>query len=316
MLVGYSTGDDAGVVRLSSEMAVVQTVDLFPPITDDPYEFGLIAASNALSDIYAMGARPISALSIVLFPLARLKLEVLREILRGAQDKAREAGIDIIGGHSIDDHEPKFGLVVTGVVHPERIWRNVGMRVGDLLVLTKPLGTGILSTALKRGLLAREEATRAGQTMAALNRLPAEVLAEFEVHACTDVTGFGLLGHLREMAGGGRLRVRIDFDAVPLLPQTLELAGRGVVPGGSRRNLAHVRGLPGFSATRGEPELLVLADAQTSGGLLAALPPDQAPRFIETLMVRGHALEAAIVGEVQDAGPPDPHGAGGELQVV
>ena len=279
-------------------------MDLFPPVVDDPYTFGQISAANSLSDVYAMGARPLLALSVVGFPLARLKLEVLVEILRGGQDKAREAGIDVVGGHSLDDPEPKYGLVVTGVVSPTRILRNVGARPGDVLVLTKPIGTGVLTTAIKRGLLAPEQTAAVTRTMAALNRAASEALAGREVHACTDVTGFGLLGHLREMVAGSGVRARVRFARVPLLPRVQELAAQGVMPGGSRRNFQHVLPLTRLAQGVSETQGLVLADAQTSGGLLVAMPEGDADRFLAALADDPrHDQDAAVIGEIVAAQP-------------
>jgi selenide,water dikinase len=289
------------VYRLAPDLAVVQSVDLFPPVVDDPYDFGRIAAANSLSDIYAMGARPLFALSVVGFPLAKLKLEVLAAILRGGADVARAAGIDILGGHSIDDLEPKYGLVVTGVVHPDRVWRNVGARPGDALVLTKPLGTGLLTTAIKRGLLGPDDVRTVTETMATLNRGAAEALEGLAVHACTDVTGFGLLGHLAELVAGSRVAARVEFGALPLLPGTRDFAARGVLPGGTRRNLGHAREAVELVLGVAEPDALVAADAQTSGGLLVALPEDDAARFLERLRAAGHPLAAARVGAVTAA---------------
>ena len=301
VLVGHDTADDAAVYRIGPDLAIVQTVDLFPPVVDDPYQFGQIAAANSLSDVYAMGARPIFALGVVGFPLAKLQLEVLSAILRGGQDKAREAGIDIVGGHSIDDLEPKYGLVVTGLVHPDRALRNVGARPGDVLVLTKPIGTGILTTAIKRGLLEPAHIEAAVTTMATLNRQAAEHLEGLPVSACTDVTGFGLLGHAHEMARGSKVTIRLSLAEVPLLPRARELAAQGVLPGGSRRNLAWVSEWTRFDDDVAESDRLLLADAQTSGGLLVALPRDAAARYVDALRTSGYGLAVAVVGEVVEA---------------
>ncbi len=299
--MGHSTADDAGVYRVRDDLAIVQTVDLFPPVVDDAYDFGRIAAANALSDIYAMGARPLFALSVVGFPQAKLKLEVLGEILRGGQDVAREAGIDIIGGHTLDDAEPKYGLSVTGLVHPDRVWRNQGARPGDVLLLTKPLGTGVLTTAVKQGLLDDQTLALAVKTMATLNSAGADALEGLDVHACTDVTGFGLLGHLGEMVSASGVRAVLHCASVPLLPRVAELAAADVFPGGSRRNLHHAGvWLEGADKISRETAL-VLADAQTSGGLLAALPALDAERALAALKASGYSLDAAIVGEVVDA---------------
>lgn len=298
VLVGHDTADDAAVYRIGPDLAIVQTVDLFPPVVDDPYQFGQIAAANSLSDVYAMGARPIMALGVVGFPLSKLKLEVLSAILRGGQDKAREAGIDIVGGHSIDDLEPKYGLVVTGLVHPDRVLRNVGARPGDALVLTKPIGTGILTTAIKRGALEPAHVDAAVACMATLNRVAAECLEGLPVSACTDVTGYGLLGHLSEMARGSRVTARVHLGDVPLLPRARELVAQGVLPGGTRRNLAWVQPWTRFDEALPESDRLLLADAQTSGGLLVALPAAAAARYLDAIGASGYALAAAVVGEV------------------
>lgn len=301
VLVGHQTADDAAVYRVGPELAIVQTVDLFPPVVDDPYQFGQIAAANSLSDVYAMGARPIFALGVVGFPVAKLKLEVLSAILRGGQDKAREAGIDIVGGHSIDDQEPKYGLVVTGLVHPDRVLRNVGATPGHVLVLTKPIGTGVLTTAIKRGVLDPASSEAAIACMATLNRVGAEALDGLSPSACTDVTGYGLLGHLSEMARGSGVTARVRLADVPLLPRARELAARGVLPGGSRRNLEWVTPWTRFDDAVDPAARLLLADAQTSGGLLIALPEGEATRYLEALRAAGHSLAAAVIGEIVEA---------------
>ena len=239
-LVDASTADDAAVYQLTDEIAIVQTVDFFTPIVDDPYAFGAISAANSLSDIYAMGATPLFGLNIVGFPSNRLPLKVLEEILRGAQDKAREAGISILGGHTVDDTEPKYGMAVTGIVHPGKILRNSTAQVGDVLVLTKPLGMGIIATALKRGLADQTTAQKAIAIMSTLNKIAAETLANFTVHACTDVTGFGLLGHLHEMAAGSQADVELNLSAIPILPEARALVSADVVPGGTLNNLSYV----------------------------------------------------------------------------
>ena len=238
VLVGNSTADDAAVYRISDTLAIVETVDFFTPIVDDPYWYGAIAAANSLSDVYAMGGRPAFALNVVGFPRrsADTPLSFLKEILRGGAEKAKEAGIDIVGGHSIDDNEPKYGLCVTGFVHPDRIWRNVGGRPGDKLVLTKPIGTGIITTALRAGKADDQWVQSAVQSMARLNRTAAELASAVEVHACTDITGFGLLGHLREMLGQGDIGAQLTFSAIPILAGARELAVQGFVPGGTSRN--------------------------------------------------------------------------------
>ena len=302
VLVGTDTADDAAVYKLGEELAIAQTVDFFTPVVDDPYDFGAISAANSLSDLYAMGAVPRFALSIVGFPPQRLPLSVLERILEGARDVAREAGIFIIGGHSVEDNEPKFGLAVTGTVHPDKILTNSGARSGDALVLTKPLGTGIIATAIKRGVAPPDVANGALETMRTLNRAAAEALTEFEVHACTDVTGFGLLGHLREMAAGSRLDVELDFAAVPILAGARELAAADVVPGGSLDNLDYVTSNVDWSDDRSRIDKILLADAQTSGGLLIALPADSVGGLMKSLLDKG-VLSVAVIGSMRLEGP-------------
>ena len=287
LLVGTNTADDAGVYRLSAETALVQTVDFFTPVVDEPYWFGAIAAANALSDVYAMGGRPLTALNIVGFPVGTLPLDVLAEILRGGSDKVREAGVTLVGGHTVDDTEPKYGLSVTGLVHPDKIFTNAGGRDGDLLVLTKPLGTGITTTAIKQGKAPPGLKDSAIALMATLNRGAAEAMVESSAHAATDVTGFGLLGHLAEMAAGSALAATVSAGAVPLLPGVVELAEQGVVPGGTRRNLESLRDRLVFDTAVPEPLRLVLGDAQTSGGLLIAIDPAGCPALLDGLRRRG-----------------------------
>jgi selenide, water dikinase len=305
-LVGHETRDDAAVYALDDERAIVETVDFFTPVVDDPYWFGRIAAANAFSDVWAMGGRPLFALNLVAFPIGKLPHATLAEILRGGADAAREAGAPILGGHSIDDPEPKYGMAVTGLVHPRKVLRNVGARPGDRLLLTKPLGTGILATAIKRGGATPAQVARATEVMAALNRTAGEVLAASgAVHALTDVTGFGLLGHAWEMAEGSGVSLRLAIAAIPLLEGVLELAQEGVVPGGSRANLAWVGEHARFEGVDDALQL-VLADAQTNGGLLAAVAPERAPAVRAELAAAGVA--AADIGEVVAAeGAPAIH---------
>jgi selenium donor protein len=287
VLIDTATADDAAVYRLRDDLAVVQTVDFFTPVADDPFDFGAISAANSLSDIYAMGAEPRFALSVVGFPSRRLPLSVLERILEGASSVAAEAGVSIIGGHSVDDTEPKFGLAVTGVVHPARILTNSGARAGDALVLTKPIGTGILATAAKQGLSDPDATNEMIAVMRGLNRDAAEAMIEVGAHACTDVTGFGLLGHLREMAVASGLDVDLDATEVPILATAREMAASDVVPGGTVENLRHVEPhvdwAPGFTRV----DRLVLADAQTSGGLLIALAEARADALLSVLHERG-----------------------------
>ena len=300
VLVGPETSDDAAIYRLGADLALVLTVDYFTPIVDDPYAFGQIAAANALSDVYAMGGRPVAMLSVVGFPRDRLPLELLGEMLRGGADKGREVGVNVVGGHSIDDAEPKCGYAVVGLVHPDRVWRNVGARPGDALVLTKAIGTGIISTAIKNGRATPRAIEAAIRSMATLNRAAAEAVAGVRAHAVTDVTGFGLLGHLREMTTGSRVRVRLQAGMVPLLPDVVALAESGLVPGGTKRNLK--ANAPVVRWDDAVPEILrvVLSDAQTSGGLLIATP--DAPALLAALAAASVETTARI-GEVVGEDP-------------
>jgi cysteine desulfurase NifS/selenium donor protein len=301
VLVGPETSDDAAVYQIDTEHAIVQTVDFFTPIVDDPYWFGAISAANSLSDIYAMGARPLFALNLVGFPSNRLPLRILEQILKGASDKAGEAGITIVGGHTVEDTEPKFGLVVTGTVHPERVVRNSTARPGDALVLTKPLGVGILSTAVKQGLADDTTARRVAELMAGLNRMASEAMLDAGVHACTDITGFGLLGHLREMAAASGVDVTISSGEVPTIPEAWSFASAGAVPGGTLSNLDYVEPHTSFAKQVPHVARLLLADAQTSGGLLISLPAERSARLLVALRKRGVA-EAAVIGAVSAEG--------------
>jgi len=302
VLVGTGTADDAAVFLVDDRTAVVQTVDFFTPIVDDPAQFGAIAAANALSDIYAMGGKPLFALNIVGFPTHRLPLEVLHRILQGAQEVAARAGVSIVGGHTVDDTEPKYGLAVTGVIDPERILTNAAARPGDALILTKPLGTGILATAMKRGIADATAIERAVAVMSALNREAAEAMEGFPVSACTDVTGFGLLGHLKELARASGVDLEIRCGDVPVLEQAPALAAANVVPGGTLDNLEYVTDCVTFAEELSRAERLLLCDAQTSGGLIIALPSAEAPRLLAELERRGVG-DAAIIGRCTAAGP-------------
>lgn len=289
LLVGTTTSDDAGVVRLRDDLAIVQTVDFFTPIVDDPYDFGRIAATNALSDVYAMGATPVSALNLVAFPLERLGAEILAEVLRGGYDVIAAAGALLVGGHSIDDPEPKYGLAVTGVVHPDEVLTNAGARPGDELVLTKPLGVGAISTALKRGFAGADELAVAVECMTESNADAAVAARDARASAVTDVTGFGLLGHLHELAEASGVRAELDAAAVPFLPGVRELLqDEGAVSGGSRRNRAYAEGFTAFQDTVPEWRRRLVCDATTSGGLLVALPPGA-----------GHAFPGAVIGRLR-----------------
>lgn len=297
ILVDAGTGDDAAVYRLDDERAIVATADFFTPIVDDAYDFGRIAAANALSDIYAMGARPLFALNLVGFPRDMLQEGLLQEILRGGADTAREAGIPILGGHSIDDQEPKYGLSVVGEVDPARIVRNAGARAGDQLVLTKPLGTGVIATALKNDKASAAIVAIAVQSMTTLNRAASEAMLEIGVHAATDVTGFGLIGHLREITRESGVGARIRASRVPLLEGAPELAQAGELPGGTRRNHADAEAFASWSAEIPDWLRLLLCDAQTSGGLLIAVAPQRATALTHALQ-RRQTLAADIIGEV------------------
>ncbi|GLX66746.1 selenide, water dikinase SelD [Paenibacillus glycanilyticus] len=296
LLVGIDTSDDAGVYKLSDDLALVQTVDFFTPIVDDPYSFGQVAAANAISDIYAMGGKPLTALNIVAFPIKTLDKQVLADILRGAGDKMKEAGITLVGGHSIDDNEPKFGLAVTGLIHPGKVRTNAGSVPGDKLILTKPIGVGILTTSIKKDKLSEEEIQRVTDVMATLNKTAAETMETYDVHACTDVTGFGLMGHTLEMAKGSGAGIRIYADNVPVLPRVRELAEEGFVPGGTKNNFAHVQGSITFPDTLDQIGQWILCDAVTSGGLLISVEGSQAEELLGKL--KGAGVEAALIGEV------------------
>lgn len=301
VLVGTDTADDAAVYRIDGKTAIVQTVDFFTPVVDDPFQFGAIAAANSLSDIYAMGGRPLFALSIVGFPSNRLPVSVLQQILNGARVKAEEAGIAIIGGHTVEDTEPKFGLAVSGIIDPDEVITNRDAKPGDMLILTKPIGTGILATGLKQQLLERDQAEKLVETMSALNRVAAEAMQQVGVSACTDVTGFGLLGHLKEMMAGSQTSAEIRAGEVKLLPGVVELATSGVVPGGTTNNMEYTS--PSVRYDRNVPEItrILLNDAQTSGGLLISVPENKTSRLMD-LLRDGGVSEATVIGHVGRAG--------------
>jgi len=307
LIVGFDLADDAGVFRLSDDLCLIQTLDFFTPIVNDPYTFGQIAAANALSDVYAMGGRPITAMNIVGFPVKTMDKEILVEVLKGGFDKVHEAGAALVGGHTVEDLELKYGLSVTGLASPDRIMTNAGARPGQVLVLSKPLGTGILSTALKGRMLSPEDEVLMTQSMTALNRFGTEAAERFGVRAGTDVTGFGLLGHSWEMARASQVGLVIESGRVPVLGQALELAAMGLVPAGSYTNQNFCS--KSLSVAEGvAPEMLsLLADAQTSGGLLLAVNPDRVEDLLAAL--QKEAPRAAIIGRVID-GPP------GAIQVV
>ena len=298
LLVGSSTGDDAAVYRLDDRVGLVLTVDFFTPITDDPYEFGSVAAANSLSDVYAMGGRPLVALNVVGFPAA-LAGEMLGDVLRGGYDKAAEANCLIVGGHTVDDNEPKYGLSVVGLVEPGRQVSNAGAQSGDVLVLTKPLGTGIVTTGCKAGVAPPGSVETAVETMATLNRAASEAMMEVGVNACTDVTGFGLMGHLTGMLRASGVGAEIRAAAAPVLPGVEELLAQGVAPGGTHRNMAGVDDYVDWDDAVTENERLLLCDAQTSGGLLISVPEDRLPQLLGALETRS-VQTRAIVGHIND----------------
>ena len=281
MIVDFHGSDDAAVVRFDGENAIVQTVDFFTPIVDDPYAFGQIAAANSLSDIYAMGADPLFALNIVAFPSKDLPMETLAEILLGGSDKAKEAGISIVGGHSIDDKEPKYGLVVTGRGVVGELVQNSTAQEGDTLILTKPLGTGIIATAIKRGIAPEEMVTEATAIMSTLNRTAADLMLKHGAHAATDVTGYGLLGHLLEMCQASSVTAEVNFDSLQFIDGVEELALKDVIPGGSERNFDFVLPHIKFPDDLPQHRKIMTADAQTSGGLLISLPEESAQNFLD-----------------------------------
>ena len=296
LLVGMETSDDAGVYQLTDEMAIVQTIDFFTPIVDDPYTFGQIAVTNALSDVYAMGGKPLTGMNVVCFPLGKMDIDILRDILRGGLDKMHEAGVLLVGGHSVDDSELKYGLSVTGIIHPKKVVRNRGALVGDKLILTKPLGIGIITTALKRGMAESSLIEKAVNAMTQLNKKAAELMSEAErVHAATDITGFGLLGHAAEMIEGTNLGMVVYSSAVPFFPGVKELAEKGIMPGGLRRNKKFRLSMIESSCPAWVVD--VLFDPQTSGGLLISLPPDEADKLLGKMHLGG-ITEASIIGEI------------------
>ena len=297
VIVGFNGHDDAAVVRLDDGKLLVQTVDFFTPIVDDPYQFGQIAAANSLSDIYAMGAKPIFALNIVGFPINDLPNEMLTTILQGGADKAKEAGIPTVGGHSVDDKEPKYGLVVTGEVEEKNIVTNKSATPGDVLVLTKPLGTGIIATAIKKGVVKNEVIRAAVESMSALNELASKIMVELGVKTATDVSGFGLLGHLNEICEASKVSAEIKYDDLPLLPGVNKLASDGIISGGTKRNLSFAKSFTKFLEDRTKIEMLITSDAQTSGGLLISLPPDSAKMFIKKFNERS-PIKAQEIGNI------------------
>lgn len=301
-MVGMETSDDAGVYRINDRQAIVQSVDFFTPVVDDPYAFGQIAAANALSDIYAMGAKPITAMNLVSFPVKKLEMEVLAKILQGGSDKIRESGAVLVGGHSIDDPEPKYGLSVTGIVHPDQVLSNAKAEPGDILVFTKPLGVGIITTGIKRGIVSPEAEAEVIRVMAALNKGAAEAAISVGVHAATDVTGFGLLGHLHEMLEASACCAEVYAEAVPVLDSVWDCIQQKAVPGGTQANRRHLEAKVAFEPDVKEELRIVLFDAITSGGLLLSVPEDRADRLIKQLKEH-KTLAAAVIGRVKKGEP-------------
>ncbi len=300
VLVGPDNHDDAAVYKIDHETALVETVDFFTPVVDDPYWFGAIAAANALSDIYAMGARALFALNIVGFPSKTLPMEVLKEILAGAQQKCEEAGIPILGGHTIDDEDPKYGLVITGRIRPDRILTNGNAKPGDLLILTKPLGTGILTSGIKKQLTPDSVMDQVIRQMATLNKQTSEVMLAYPVSSCTDVTGFGLLGHLSEMTRASKTDATVRYEKIPLLPHTEKLAMENVIPAGTKNNYEYTSPFVDYAENIAFYQKLILNDAQTSGGLLIAIPGKQAHPLLNDLVKKN--INAHIIGEFTQTG--------------
>lgn len=296
VLVGLGTPDDAGVYQLNPELALIQTVDFFTPVVDDPYIFGQIAATNSLSDIYAMGGKPLTALNIVCFPVSCLDIQVLADILKGGAEVVRRAGAVLLGGHTVEDSEPKYGLAVTGIVHPERVITNRGARIGDVLVLTKPLGTGVIVTALKGGVIKDSEAQPAIDSMVRLNRVAAECMQELGVRAATDITGFGFLGHAYEMALGSEVAFEFGIEGIPWLPVARDMARMGLIPAGAYTNQQYLADKVAFTGRVGEDERDLLFDPQTSGGLLIAVSENRVEELLHRLQAQGEF--AWVVGRV------------------
>jgi selenide, water dikinase len=297
VIIGLDRADDAGVYRVNDDLALIQTVDFFTPIVDDPYWFGQIAAANALSDVYAMGGTPKTAMNLVGFPLEQMDISILREIIQGGLDKIKEAGVVLVGGHSVDDPELKYGLSVTGFIHPDRVLTKQNLKAGDKLILTKPLGTGIVNTAIKGGLASQKIIERVTRMMARLNRKPAEIMSRYEVHACTDITGFGLLGHLAEMVIGSGYSIRLLGDEIPMIPEAREYGQMGFVPAGAYRNREFREGMMEFGPSVDRLTQDILFDPQTSGGLLICVSREVSESLVRELKSDG-VPEAVIIGEV------------------
>jgi len=297
VIVGLDRADDAGVYKVTDDIAIIQTVDFFTPIVDDPYWFGQIAAANALSDVYAMGGIPKTAMNLVAFPLKDMDISVLRQIIQGGLDKMNEAGVVLIGGHSVEDKELKYGLSVTGFIHPDRVLTKKNLKEGDRLILTKALGTGIINTAIKGGLASTEIIEMVTRLMATLNKNAAEIMEDYPVHACTDITGFGLLGHIAEMIIDSPFGIRLASKSIPIIPGTLDYAGMGLVPSGTYNNREFRECMVEFASSVDRISQDVFFDAQTSGGLLICVERDMANDLLQELMENG-IKDAAIIGEV------------------
>ena len=296
MLRSIDRLDDAGVYKISGNIAIIQTVDFITPIVNDPYSFGQIAAANSISDVYTMGGRPITAMNVVCFPSGDMNISILKEILRGGLDKIQEAGVALMGGHSVTDPEMKYGLAVTGVVHPDKIITNSGTRIGDSLVLTKPLGTGVMSTALKNRLIDGKEMQVAVRSMTSLNKVAAELMIELGAHACTDVTGFGLIGHASHLIQEGETGIEFDFNSIPFFAEVMDLSKKEIYPGGLERNLDFYSSKVEFKGRIPQYKRNLLFDPQTSGGLLIALPSSKAELIVEKL--HKSKVNAVIIGKV------------------
>jgi selenide,water dikinase len=297
VIVGLDRADDAGVYKISEDLAMIQTVDFFTPVVDDPYAFGQIAAANALSDIYAMGGVPKTALNLVAFPIEQMEISVLRQIMQGGIDKMKEADVVVIGGHSVADSELKFGFSVTGFIHPDRVLTQKNLKQGDRLVLTKPLGTGIINTAIKGNLASKAVTESVTRLMATLNKGAAEVMKQYRVHACTDITGFGLLGHLAEMVEDSGLAIRLDSSEIPVIHEALEYAAMGLVPAGAYKNREFREPMVEIDSSVDRSLSDVLYDPQTSGGLLICVDRQGADGLVESLRSAG-VEQAAVIGEV------------------
>ncbi len=299
LLVGISTSDDAAVYKLRDDLAIVQTVDYFAPIVDDPYWFGAITVANSLSDIYAMGAKPIIALNLVGFPSKSLPLDILSKILKGGYDKAKEAGVNIVGGHTIDDPEPKYGLSVTGIINPNNVITNSGAKPKDLIILTKPLGIGIITTGIKGKLVEKEIIDNVINIMVKLNKEASESMVEYKASACTDVTGFGLLGHLYEMTSASKVGANIYVSKIPVIEGTLPLVSEGIAPGGAYSNKNYLSNNVIWDSNISQDMQIILYDPQTSGGLIIAIHRDRANSLLSNLISKG--IDAQIIGEFVDS---------------